>query len=348
MNLTNFLINKKREIILIIFLATILVIILGCLFLPELFYDQWIWKFYWGPVVADANPNISIVTYNGIQAREGYTIISEITYGLILIFSLFGIYKLLKKLEIKIDWLFFLALLPYIIFGPVTRVLEDAGYFSPPIVYWFISPLIYLQIASYALLFLFLGYIVKKKIKKPWLTVNKVVFTGGFVILIPFMYLIFSWMLGYQWSASNGVRFDILILILLLVSFITFLVYIISRFFQKNEIIRVYKNPMNLSLIFGHMMDGLTSYFSIFDPLNMGLPVYIDKHPASNFLMEIWPISFPIVKFILIIIVIYVIDILYKKEFKKYQNLVGLLKIGIFILGFSPGLRDLLRVSMGV
>lgn len=348
MNLTEFLINKKRIIILITFLTAIFVIILGYLFLPDVFYDQWIWKFYWGPVVADANPDISIVTYNGIQAREGYTIVSEITYGLILIFSLFGIYKLLKKLEIKIDWSFCLALLPYIVFGPVTRVLEDTGYFNPPLVYWFISPLIYLQIASYALLFLFLGYIAKKKIKKPWLTVNKVVFTGGLVILIPFIYLVFRWMLGDQWSVSNGVRFDILFLIFLLVSFITFLVYIISRFFQKIEIIRVYQNPINLSLIFGHMVDGLTSYFSIFDPLNMGLPVYIEKHPASNFLMEIWPISFPIVKFLLIIIIIYILDVLYKKEFKKYQNLVGLLKIGILILGFSPGLRDLLRVTMGV
>ena len=101
-------------------------------------------------------------------------------------------------------------------------------------------------------------------------------------------------------------------------------------------------------MIVGHMIDGLTSYVSIYDPLNMGLPRYIEKHPASNFLMELWPPLFPIVKFILIILVIYVFDILYKDELKKYANLVGLIKIGILILGFSPGLRDLLRVTMGV
>jgi uncharacterized membrane protein len=64
--------------------------------------------------------------------------------------------------------------------------------------------------------------------------------------------------------------------------------------------------------------------------------------------MELWPPLFPIVKFILIILVIYVFDILYKKELERYSRLVNLLKIGIFILGVSPGLRDLLRVTMGV
>ena len=64
--------------------------------------------------------------------------------------------------------------------------------------------------------------------------------------------------------------------------------------------------------------------------------------------MNIWPPLFPIVKFLLIIIVIYVFDVVYKKEFEKYPRLLNLLKIGIFILGFAPGLRDLLRVLMGV
>ena len=111
---------------------------------------------------------------------------------------------------------------------------------------------------------------------------------------------------------------------------------------------RVYKEPLNLSMLAGHLIDGITSYVSIYDPLSMGLPSYIEKHPASNSLMELWPPLFPIVKFLLIIMVIYVFDIAYKKELIKYSRLVNLLKIGIFILGVSPGLRDLLRVTMGV
>jgi len=96
------------------------------------------------------------------------------------------------------------------------------------------------------------------------------------------------------------------------------------------------------------MTDGLTTWISIYDPFNMGLPVYVEKHPISDIVMQIWPPLFPIIKFILIVSVIYVFDVLYKKDLEEYPMMKNLLKIGIFILGFAPGLRDLLRVSMGV
>ena len=138
--------------------------------MPSIFYDQWIWKYYWGPVVADASGEVAI--HNGVQAREGYTIVSEITYGIILIFALYAIYKLLKKLKITVNWRFALVLMPYILFGPITRVLEDTGYFNEPIVYWYISPLIYLQITIFALFFLLLGYYLEKKLKNPKKTIE--------------------------------------------------------------------------------------------------------------------------------------------------------------------------------
>ncbi len=395
---------KVRFFLYLLFII-IAIIIAGCIFAPSLFYDQWIWKYYWGPVVADSVGHS--VSWNGVYAYEGYTIVSEITYGILLIIALYAIYKLIKKLKIKIDWRFCLALLPYILFGPVTRVLEDSEYFIEPFTYWFISPLIYFQIAIYALAFLILGYFLEKLSEKKsqkiiilylfsifilidicysivWifgiqygeylinpliffllsffsitpvlyryfkqklLSVNAVIFSGGLLILFPSIYLIGRWIAGYQWGLTNGVRFDLFLLITFLVALITGVVYIFSYIYKDKENIAVYKEPLNLAMIVGHMIDGLTSYLSIYDPLNMGLPIYIEKHPASNILMEIWPPLFPIVKFLLIITVIYIFDILYKKELKSHKTLVNLLKIGILILGFSPGLRDLLRVTMGV
>lgn len=330
---------------LFILLGIIVVIIAGLILMPSIFYDQWIWKYYWGPVVADAAGGNAV--YKGIQAQEGYTFVSELTYGIILIFALFAIYKFLKKLEIVVDWRFALALMPYILFGPITRVLEDTGYFDTPWTYWFISPLIYFQIAVYAILFLLLGYYLEKKFKKQRLTVNTVLFSGGLIILAPCVFLIIQWLLGDQWSFTTGVRFDVFVIVVSLVSLIVGLVYIFSYFFRNKEQVVVYKNPLNLAMLIGHLIDGITSYISIKDPLNMGL-AYAEKHPASNILLNIWGPLFPIVKFVLIIVVIYVFDILYKEELKDHLTLVNLLKIGILILGFSPGLRDLLRVTMGV
>lgn len=321
------------------------VITAGLVLFPKIFYDNWIWRYYWGPVVADATSGTAV--HNGVIANEGYTMVSEITYGILIIISLYVIYKLLKKLEITVDWRFALALMPYIIFGPVTRTLEDTGYFNEPTVYWFISPLIYLQIAIYAILFLLLGYYLQQKLKNPKITVNTVVFTGGFILLLPSLFLIAKWIAGAQWNESSGVRFDVFLIVVVLVSLIAGLVFLVAYLFRNKEKLAAYRNPLNLAMLVGHLIDGITSYISIKDPFMMGLH-YSEKHPASDSLLNIWGPLFPIAKFLLIIVVIYVFDILYKKELQKYATLVNLLKIGILILGFSPGLRDLLRVTMGV
>jgi uncharacterized membrane protein len=331
-----------------ILLLLIVIISAGIILAPTVFYDQWIWKYYWGPVVADAQNSAGGVTYhNDIAAYEGYTIISELTYGIILVFALYAIYKLLKRLEIVVDWRFALALMPYIIFGPVSRVLEDTGYFEEPIAYWFISPLIYLQIAFFALFFLFLGYFLEKKYKKPKLTVNAIIFFGGLILLLPSLYLIGIWILGDRWGYSTGVQFELFLIVVGLVLLIVGLVYLFAYSLRNKEKIAVYKNPLNLAMLSGHLIDGLTSYISIKDPFSMGLN-YAEKHPASNALLEIWGPLFPIIKFLLIICVIYVFDILYKEELKNHLTLLNLIKICILILGFSPGVRDLLRATMGV
>jgi uncharacterized membrane protein len=326
-------------------LLVILIVILGVVMFPSVFYDNWIWKYYWGPVVADSSGGVA--THNGVVAYEGYTMVSEITYGIILILALYGIYRLLKRLKIEVNWRFALALMPYILFGPVSRVLEDTGYFEEPTIYWYISPLIYLQIAIFAILFLLLGYHLEKKYSSSKITVNKVLFLGGLVFLVPSFYLIAQWILGNRWGSTTGVRFDVFLIVLALVFLIVGLVYLVAHVYRKKEQFQVYKNPLNLAMLSGHLIDGITSYISIKDPFYMGLS-YAEKHPASNFLLEIWGPLFPIVKFLLIIIVIYVFDVYFKDELKNHMTLVNLLKIAILILGFSPGLRDLLRVTMGV
>jgi uncharacterized membrane protein len=167
------------------------------------------------------------------------------------------------------------------------------------------------------------------------------------IFLLPSLYLIGTWILGDQWSTSSVVRFDVFLIVMSLTILIVGLVYLFAFFMKNKEKFVVYKNPLNLAMLFGHLIDGITSYIIIKDPFMMGLH-YSEKHPASNFLLETWGPLFPIIKFLLIIFVIYVFDILYKDELKNHMTLVNLLKIGILIIGFSPGVRDLLRVTMGV
>jgi uncharacterized membrane protein len=339
--------NNKEKILLYSLILVAAVVITGVFLFPRIFYDNWIWKYYWGPVVADSFNSGGTTVFNGVAASEGYTMVSELTYGVILIIALYYIYRLLKKLKITVDWRFALALMPFILFGPVTRVLEDTGYFQEPLVYWFISPFIYMMIAFFVILFLFIGRYLEDKINSSKITVNRVLFVGGLFVLIPFLIPIVSWILGARWDSTTGINFDIFLIVVGIVSLIVFLVYFIANYFKENKKIVVYKNPLNLAMLCGHMIDGIATYISIKDPFFMGLS-YAEKHPASNFLLDIWGPLFPIVKFLLIIFVIYVFDVLYKEELEEHKTLVNLLKIGILILGFAPGLRNLLRVTMGV
>ncbi len=347
MSVINWIQKNQLKVGILIVSVAVLVVIGGLVFLPDLFYDQWIWKYYWGPVVADADPYSSVAIHNGVVAQEGYTILSEATYGIILIAAIYAIYRLLQHLKVRINWQFALALLPYIIFGPTARALEDSNFFTPPVVYWFISPLIYVQIACYAIGFVLLGWILQRCIQNEKVTVNRIVGVGGLILLLPSVYYILVWLAGNQWSASTGVRYDVAGIVLVIICSATALLYAIGRFARDSSQLHVFQNPLNLAMFFGHLLDGVTSYISIKDPLQMGL-LYSEKHPASNALLNLWGPSFVIVKGVLIVLIIYLFDIFYKDELRHYQQLVNLLKIGVLILGFSPGLRDILRVSMGV
>jgi uncharacterized membrane protein len=303
MNLIDRLRKKNPWVFYGLLVSPVLVIFIGCLVLPSLFYDQFIWKYFWGPIVSDALQQQ--VSYNGIAAAPKFTLVSEIVYGILAIRALYWLLTLFKKWDISIDRSFFLAVLPFIMYGTIVRVLEDAAFFSEPFVFWFVTPLIYFQSLFLFLLILFIGRVISNHLQSKNLTQMHVVFLGGLILLLPFVYFMGQWILGNQWSYSTGVRFDVFLLVGSLLFVILLPVYGIGRIFKYSPSLVIYAGLINISMIFGHMLDGIASWVSIYDPFSMGIPGYVEKHPASDFLMQFWPPLFPIVKFVLIIGIIY-------------------------------------------
>ena len=78
MNIKNFYNHNKISITIGILSIVTAILIFGFIFLPTIFYDQFIWKYFWGPIVTDAMGYP--ISYNGILAEEKYTIISELIY----------------------------------------------------------------------------------------------------------------------------------------------------------------------------------------------------------------------------------------------------------------------------
>jgi len=127
------------------------ILILGILVLPDIFWDGFLWKYFAGPIQADADDEIT----DGIS--PGYNPVNTLTYGIILAWSVSWIYRFLEKKKISVDLRFALSIIPYILLGSTLRVLEDADFFSSPVKYIMISPLIYIVIGLFTIFMVLMG-----------------------------------------------------------------------------------------------------------------------------------------------------------------------------------------------
>lgn len=142
--------------------VSILFMILLILF-PHEIYDEFLWKYFIGPVVADATGHP--VEYNGVEAYEGYSVISEIVYGIFMVIFIYLLHLFFERFGVNANLKFMISSLPFIIYGSVGRVLEDAGIFEKPLSYLFISPLIYIQIGILFTLSILCGIYLKERKK---------------------------------------------------------------------------------------------------------------------------------------------------------------------------------------
>lgn len=388
------------QICLIAIILPIIILVIGSMFFSDLFWDRFLWKYFWGPIEADATGE----TADGI--KPGYNIISTVTYALFLTIFLFAIYKLLKKLKITVDIKFLFAVTPFIILGAVYRVLEDSGLFKKPLIYLFISPFIYFITAGITIFFLLLSIYAEKEFKKKgmkhgliflmgivlfmdvgyisififldkyfiylihpfWMILvsnlmvvlrlfiysrfkkefdtNAVFFASGTIFLSLGFYYIGHWLFFGQWGdGTKGIHIQILFAVIILSIIATLiLVTIASKLSVKHPTFGIFVLGMNVAIIYAHFLDAAATFIGI------DYYGYYEKHVLPKYLISVFDtaaIMF-LLKGIVIVLVIYLIDIAYKKELKEKETLVGLVKLFVFILGFAPGVRDMIRLAMGV
>jgi uncharacterized membrane protein len=360
---------------------------------PDVIYDQFIWRYFIGPVVADAVGHS--VSYHGVEAVAGYTLLSELVYGIILLVAFYLLYRFFRVFHIEPDLSFFIGASPFLVLGATLRVLEDSGLFRQPLSYFFISPLIYAQIGFYFLGGIGIGLLMRRK-KDPyarwrliffvmavmvasyviaylttadhmkltmhpgWMIIFILIsmgcfylwkkqglaatlFSMGLPLVLSSFYYIGQWILGNQWDTVGTMHLIVIPLVLTLTLGIILLIYILGRWRQIPWLV----SSINLSLIFGHMIDGWTSYLAVVDPLGIGIS-YGEKHPIPLFLMEIGNgIAYPVAKLLVIIAIIFGTDVYLKEDLADRTTLTNLAKFFVLILGLSPGLRDILRIVMG-
>lgn len=352
-------------------------LVVGALAFPRTVYDRFIWQYFWGPVVADANSAACASRASGTTeliydsttcgaasqpvAYPGYTLVSEIGYAVTLLLALLGLVFLLKRLDVGENREFFYALFPFMFFGGALRVVEDANDAVPTgieaaISYpWntlIISPIIYFTVFFLTLVAL---------VTAVWLERTGVVSQyeyplagiGTALLLASLTYL------GYLAATTDHVYFhpQILVVVLLGATLITALVWMgVKRYLPS---LLAGTGFVGAVIVWGHAIDGVANVVGIDWAVALGLPYnLVPKHPVNRALIGVgeqfpavitdligtaWP--FLVVKIIAALAVVWVFD---EEIFEESPRYAILLLVAILAVGLGPGTRDMLRAAFQI
>lgn len=264
-----------------------------------------------------------------IWDHSGYNLVNTLVYAAIAIIAVYGIYRIIKG-KIEINKLFIRNILCFVLLGSTLRVVTDSidtGVFQPvsPIHefvlnshiydygYLTVTPGIYLVTAF----LLFISIILLSKIKKMEYLghIGLGIWIPHFLILIPFMeYAIYA------------------IPILLLAAIPTYLTY------------RFLKEKILSGIVAGHALDGAATFFVIDIFSGISGIQYGEQHVFSAGIGEITGTYFSFYLLKIAIAVLAAHFLMKEKITIDERNYIALV---LMIIGFAPGIRDILRMMIG-
>jgi len=276
-----------------------------------------------------------------IKYNTGYNIVNTATFAIILVVAVIGTYKLLQKLNVKIDKNFFIGIAPFIALGGVLRAWEDlleatkatSQLLESPIRDFIlvdaagvprnmllISPVIYISIFIIALAALLVALLINRATKwqyhRIWFGIGAIIIAGVILQL-------------------RFVNYPAMLLMLGIAAAWAFLFYAAKKVSPQAKKFFTMENYSILSI---HMFDASTTFVALqFFP-------YFEQHVLPGFFISIFgPVAMFFIKLPVVAAVLYYLDKDMNEPSKK-----NFIKIVILILGLGPGLRNFLRLGMGV
>ncbi len=277
--------------------------------------------------------------------HTGYNTVNTVTYALIALVAAYVIWTQFKKHHIKFDKEFFISVLPYILWGSTMRVVTDSidtgvmqshlsGLFG-----WLYSFILGLGVYNYGyltsspgiyivtsfMLFLFLGLQVKYKKKNLMRDAGIALWLVHLAMLLPMFHYV-------QYFA-------------LILAIAGSLAFIFKKIFEKYGMY-----PLAWAVVAAHSLDG-TATFVIMDIFNKVEPActqlgrcYFEQHVLSNFIASLANtfLAYLGVKVAFSAIAAYLVC----REAEGENELVFILLL-LTIFGLAPGLRNLLRITLG-
>lgn len=281
---------------------------------------------------------ISEYFLNPILSNGWFNPVNSLVYGIILVVAVYFVFKLLKRMRVRIDRHFLYAITPFIFWAAITRVLHDAAFagalkgtigefFSLPV---FPTPGSYFITFTLALGVLVVSLAIQKYAKAMpyWKTMAGI---GAALSAIEFALM----------PKFDAVPVAMIMGITGLWTLLFFLLHKFSVSLKKDSVLKPLKQIFTLdnsAILSAHMLDASATFVAL------AFFGYAEQHPLPRTLIEFSnPAAMFLLKLVVLIPVLYIIDRYAEKgEFKNFMKIV------IFILGLAPGLRDMIRLMAGV
>lgn len=361
------------------FLGGVAVIVVAALAFRRRVYDGFLWRYFWGPVDADAHGASCAVrsggtterlysqsacrAADGIVVTPGYTTVSTVSYAIVLVFMLFGVLLLLRRLDVRMTSRVYLAMFPFMLLGGTLRVVEDvnvaflradAGMLIPyPPVALIISPFIYFVMFVFTLITLVVSiYLARGGVLE---TYEPLVGTVGGIAFVGTV----GWLL-YISATSEIVGFfpSVAIITVAGATLIAGLFWWASQRYAPS--INEGTGRIGPLIVWGHSVDGVANVLSLDWTGAIGTGVtYGSKHVVNEATVRItervqpawlseaigtaWP--FLLIKIAAAVIVVWVFN---DEIFEESPRYAYLLLIAILAVGLGPGTRDMLRAMLAI
>ncbi len=266
-----------------------------------------------------------------IWDKTGYNAVNTSVYAIIAIVALYAIWKLLEKNKFTVDKKFIYGTLAFVLFGSTLRVVTDAidnGVLKPVTAlhelainshiydygYLTVTPGIYIMVATLFLITLLVLTSIKKQ--EYLMHVGLLLWLPHILLLLPFM------------SFAQH-----LLPIIVLAAIPALIVY------------KLFRNEIATLMVAGHALDGAATFYviDIFGPL-VGKS-YFEQHVVGGFIGAYFGTFFAFYLFKVVLVSgIAKVMIDDKEDSENFRNFVAL---AIMIMGFAPGIRDILRMIVG-
>jgi uncharacterized membrane protein len=271
---------------------------------------------------------------------QPYNVVDTLTYAIILVIGIYLLYRWMSQstwlsdIGFKIDASFILATLPYVVLGGVLRVVQDTGMITGDFQFLLVTPLIYFVLFFFTIAMLFLSrFLTLQGLTKSFLT---------FYVLAGIMAVFVVSLVLLAWGINHThIDLFVLFIIPLMALTATVIVWAFMRYVLSWKYIA---DPLYITLLFGQLLDASATSYGI--DLHPSVQ-YVEQHVVGVALINLTGTAFVMfpLKLVVLFPAIYIMQLYRKEANPAFWHLVLLAMI---VVGFAPGIRDMVRMVLYV